>query len=363
MSGREFPIGGGWNFAAMFRPARPVRLPLVAAVASALALIAPFGDQVAADAVVTARPSAPAMSTAAPAKAATGKRAAAKPATTTAPSATGASPATAPATDAVVHSVSAATQADLAAYWTTARLASAHADETGTPAYQNAGRAVATAASFAGVPSVGALFTTSGGAGHYCTASVVDSPKGDLVMTAAHCVGGGSGGAFSDAFAFVPGYHDGQAPLGVWVPTSITVAGAWRRGSDPNSDVAFVTVRPAAGGSARLQDSTGANSLSLNAGYHNTVQPIGYPAGAADPVTCQTSTTEAMSGQLKFDCHGFFDGTSGGPLLADYDATAKTGAIVGDIGGYQQGGAYEYTSYSPAYGNAVGALYARAQLA
>src|ERR1700731_2819824 len=40
-----------------------------------------------------------------------------------------------------------------------------------------------------GQPAVGALFTTSKGrlGQHFCTASVVDSPAGDLLMTAAHC--------------------------------------------------------------------------------------------------------------------------------------------------------------------------------
>src|SRR5262249_44476971 len=50
----------------------------------------------------------------------------------------------------------------------------------------------AQAKAFAGTPAVGALFTTSGRndllGSHFCTASVVDSPHRDLVLTAAHCV-------------------------------------------------------------------------------------------------------------------------------------------------------------------------------
>ena len=43
---------------------------------------------------------------------------------------------------------------------------------------------------FAGTPAVGALFTISEGrlGSHFCTASVIDSPHHDLVITAAHCV-------------------------------------------------------------------------------------------------------------------------------------------------------------------------------
>jgi hypothetical protein len=66
---------------------------------------------------------------------------------------------------------------------------------------------------FAGTPAVGALFTTSAGrlGQHFCTASVVDSPAGDLVITAAHCVAGTSG-----TIEFVPGTTAATSPTGVW---------------------------------------------------------------------------------------------------------------------------------------------------
>src|SRR5881409_2205655 len=47
------------------------------------------------------------------------------------------------------------------------------------------------------VSPVGALFANGS---HFCTASVVHSTTGDLVLTAAHCV--------KDGMAFAPGYHD-----------------------------------------------------------------------------------------------------------------------------------------------------------
>ena len=62
-----------------------------------------------------------------------------------------------------------------------------------------------------GTPAVGALFTISGGqlGQHFCTASVVDSPVGDLVITAAHCLQGKQPGQV----AFVPEYHRHQRAL------------------------------------------------------------------------------------------------------------------------------------------------------
>jgi hypothetical protein len=46
-------------------------------------------------------------------------------------------------------------------------------------------------ATFGQTTTIGALFTLSPSgqlANHFCTASVVDSPAGDLVVTAAHCM-------------------------------------------------------------------------------------------------------------------------------------------------------------------------------
>jgi V8-like Glu-specific endopeptidase len=333
---------------------RRYRAALVMVLAGGIALFAPTADRLATDALSADGASTPAVS--APLSGTVGRAA-------STPMASSVKPLTIvakPASDAVVHQVSSQTRAALAAYWTPSRLAAAHADESGAPAYQAGPSGIPTASSFSGVPSVGALFSTTDGAAHFCTASVVNSPAGNLITTAAHCLGGGSGSSFQDSAVFVPEYHDGQAPLGIWVPETITVAHSWQQGSDTSLDIAFVTVTPASGGAARIQDLTGANTLDINRGYHQSIRSVGYPVGAAKPVACQANTVEAMTSQLRFDCHGFFDGTSGSPLLADYDAATRTGVIVGDIGGYERGGTVEYTSYSPAYGDAVGALYARA---
>lgn len=332
------------------------RAALVLALAGGVALFTPTADRLATGALSADR--APSTALSAPLSGTAGRVVA-----SSAPTPSSAKPVTIaakPASDAVVHQVASQTQAALAAYWTPSRLSAANAQESGAPAYQAGPGGIPTASSFSGVPSVGALFSTSGGAAHYCTASVVNSSAGNLITTAAHCLGGGSGSSFKDSVVFVPEYHDGQAPLGIWVPETITVARSWQHGSDTSLDVAFVTVRPVSGGATRIQDLTGANTLDINRGYHQSIRSVGYPVGAAKPVTCQANTVEAMTSQLRFDCHGFFGGTSGSPLLADYDSASHTGVIVGDIGGYEQGGNVEYTSYSPAYGDAVGALYARA---
>src|SRR5579859_7830432 len=70
---------------------------------------------------------------------------------------------------------------------------------------------------FAGTPAVGALFATTRGGGlgrHFCTASVVHSPRGDVLITAAHCVPPRA--ARGGQIAFVPGYSGGRAPYEIW---------------------------------------------------------------------------------------------------------------------------------------------------
>ena len=108
------------------------------------------------------------------------------------------------------------------------------------------------AASFDGLPQVGALFQGAWRSEpHFCTASVVDSPSGDVIVTAAHCLSG-------DArdLEFVPMYHDGQAPYGAWDVTGAYVSQRWLRDQDPQADFAFLTVRPQdSGGTQRTLQS------------------------------------------------------------------------------------------------------------
>ncbi len=114
-----------------------------------------------------------------------------------------------------------------------------------------------TARAIAGTPAVGALFTlTAGRLGpHFCTASVVSSPHGDLVLTAAHCVSGNT----SD-MVFVPGYDNGRAPYGLWTVQRVYADQAWQSAADPDDDAAFLQVTQP--GSVRpIQDVTGAEKL------------------------------------------------------------------------------------------------------
>ena len=211
---------------------------------------------------------------------------------------------------------------------------------------------------FGGTPAVGALFATSAGklSQHFCTASVINSPHGDLVITAAHCVTGTSG-----TVAFVPGYNDGKIPYGVWTVTKVYVDHAWSSSANQDDDVAILQVRQP-GSSVPIEDVTGAEQLGTGApATRELVQVIGYPDGTNQPITCQNWLKEPMTDQLEFDCGGYTDGTSGGPFLSKVDQATGQGTVIGVIGGYEQGGDTPQVSYSAVFGANVAALYRTAE--
>lgn len=223
------------------------------------------------------------------------------------------------------------------------------------------------AAAFAGVSQVGAMFSTSDGSisgqGHYCSGSVVNSPEGDIVVTAAHCVYDSSG-VYTD-IAFVPGYHDGQDPYGVWIPSAVIVPPQWTSTSDPNYDVAFLIVHEE-GSATKIQDMVGGDDLGLAPGYANLTQVVGYPESTEEPVSCTNYTSQfsdpsLSTPQLEFDCDNYPGGTSGGPFLQNVDTSTALGTVVGVIGGYEAGGDAPNVSYSVYFTDWVGSLFAQAE--
>jgi V8-like Glu-specific endopeptidase len=198
---------------------------------------------------------------------------------------------------------------------------------------------------------VGALFDLSGGSlgGHYCSASVVDSSAGDVLITAAHC-------AASGTLAFVPDYHSGEMPYGVWPIAQVVTDAQWRSAHDPDDDVAFLIVHRH-GSSTPIEKVTGAERLGIGQPTGQVARVIGYPSHADSPVICQNRVSAESSTQMRFDCANYPAGTSGGPFLVDVDPLTGKGMVIGVIGGYEQGGYTPSVSYSPAFGQRVEALF------
>jgi V8-like Glu-specific endopeptidase len=276
-----------------------------------------------------------------------------------------------PAASAVTLPVGSAAQSAAGAYWTPARMAAATAAGPASRSAPGASPGVSPAAQATpteppgvpnpvtgdGVPTVGALFYTTGTKAHFCTASVVNSPPLDLLLTAAHCVYGSSP---ATNIAYVPEYHASVTPYGIWPVSSVTVAAGWKQSHNPALDFAFLAVAAQAGTKKKIQQVTGGLHLAANTGYAHPVYVIGYNDTSGLPIGCATKSFEFKAGQMELYCNSFWDGTSGSPWIINIDHATGTGSVIGDIGGYEQGGDYAWASYSDYYSTALAQLYAEA---
>jgi V8-like Glu-specific endopeptidase len=205
---------------------------------------------------------------------------------------------------------------------------------------------------------VGALFEHDASGAHFCTASVVDSPGQDLLITAAHCISNGDGSGYKGDIVFIPDYNDGATPYGIWTPARLLVAPQWANSADPAYDVGFIVLQPHDG--ENIEQILGANQFGSDTGYQYRVRVTGYPSSAGTPITCVNWTSMESATQLEFDCDGYTGGTSGSPWVTGFDPRTHTGTIVGVIGGYQEGGDTPSVSYSPYFGSGIYQLYEQA---
>ncbi|MBB3604548.1 hypothetical protein FHT40_004226 [Mycolicibacterium sp. BK556] len=196
-------------------------------------------------------------------------------------------------------------------------------------------------------PEVGALFL-GGTDAHTCTASVVHSSTGDLILTAAHCLADGM------PATFVPGFNEKAAPDDVWTVGAVYLDPRWVGSQDPKADYAFARVSRADGGAV---ESVAGRALTLGVapGQPGAVTVVGYPEGVGGPpLGCDTTAATDADGYPAVRCGGLVDGTSGGPWI--------TGAtVVGVIGGRNGGGCQDDVSYSSPFDAATAALLTRAE--
>jgi hypothetical protein len=194
---------------------------------------------------------------------------------------------------------------------------------------------------------IGALFLGAGDL-HTCTAGVLDSKDGDLILTAAHCVAGGID------TTFVADFKDAADPADIWRVDSIYLDPRWVTNQDPLAD--FAILRVARDGAGTVEDEVGGGLTIGTAPKPGTmVNVTGYGLGVGGgPVGCKSETELAPGGFPSLPCGGLVDGTSGAPWT-----TGLT--VTGLIGGLDGGGCDENVSYSPPFDDGVVALLARAE--
>ncbi|MGW2597033.1 trypsin-like serine peptidase [Streptomyces klenkii] len=247
--------------------------------------------------------------------------------------------------------------ADADAYWTPERMAAAlpagrRAGGAGGPA--GAG-AVPPSHPFDGLPQVGTFFWTDGNnTGRFCGGTVVRSPRRNLAVSAAHCLRSPDP---KKRLTFVPQYHDGLKPHGVFPVEDIYIDQRYYDlGTDRGARWDYTVLRLGEREDGEdVQDAVGGFGLAIRPGYaHRDVRLIGYP-GSSDakypkPLDCSSSTRRYTSTDpnapgdfLEIACAGYVGGTSGGPFLVrDEDGYE----VIGVIGGYHTGGDTPDISYS-----------------
>lgn len=196
-------------------------------------------------------------------------------------------------------------------------------------------------------PRVGAIFP-DGENMHVCTASVLHSASGDLVLTAAHCLLGQS------RATFVPGFAGEAAPSEMWRIRQIYFDPRWIGSREPRADYAIARVHGA--GAESLERRVGsALVLGTAPAAGSRVTVMGYPAGVGGaPIACQGRTGVTDSGFPSLPCAGLVGGTSGAPWV-------NGSTVTGVIGGLDSGGCTENMSYSAPFDEHTAQLLARAE--
>jgi V8-like Glu-specific endopeptidase len=175
--------------------------------------------------------------------------------------------------------------------------------------------------------TMGKVFFVSNGADFQCSGTVVNTPGGDAVWTAAHCLHTGRGGAPVSNWAFVPAYDSdlpNPEPYGMWNAATLFPAMGWVLNSDMAEDMGVAIMLPNGSGT-HIARQVGGQGLTANALLNVTENAFGYPAerpytggrlmkctGASAsqyPVWAQTVTVPCT----------MTDGSSGGGWLLNYD--------------------------------------------
>jgi Trypsin len=196
-------------------------------------------------------------------------------------------------------------------------------------------------------PRVGAIFLGAGTL-HSCSGAVLDSPRGDLILTAAHCLAEGVD------TTFVAGCNNAAEAEQLWKVDAVYLDRRWVRDEDPLADFAIARVSRDGGGS--VEEQAGGGLALGHAPKPGTVVTVtGYGLGeGGGPVGCRATTTTSTAGFPSLSCAGFVDGTSGAPWIAGP-------VVIGLIGGLDGGGCDDSVSYSPPFDGQIARLLRRAE--
>ena len=226
-------------------------------------------------------------------------------------------PRPAPAHAVLAHdgAVTASQQRATVRYWTRARMKAAipvgsaartSAAATARSAWldgDSAGQGLRWVHDGAAEQTTGKVFFTLNGTDYVCSGTAISSPRSDVVLTAAHCVGD-SDGDWAANWTFVPDYQGGTEPYGSFTARRFFVSPQWAGAGEDTPraeeyDVAFVTVNattasgaaagtptprlPPNGSTPRLQAGTSAPRLATAEPLPTLTATPGPPTASGRP--------------------------------------------------------------------------------
>jgi V8-like Glu-specific endopeptidase len=201
----------------------------------------------------------------------------------------------------------------------------------------------------------------NGGLGR-CSATSVNAPNLSVVLTAGHCVHQGRHW-FDHKWVFVPGYHYGIRPFGVFAARWLGSTPGWVSSENENFDVGAAVVSPNERGQ-KLAAAVGAAGIAWNLSPRQVFDVYGYPVEEPfDGATLRSCL------QTPFEGHDITSFLSPGPLDLAVQCNVTGGAsgggwlIAGNtLNGITTNGYSDdpTSDFGPYFGRAVGRLFREA---
>lgn len=155
-----------------------------------------------------------------------------------------------------------------------------------------------------------------------CSGTAVHSPNRSVVITAGHCVHR-FGRWFNRDWIFVPGYHDGVRPFGVFVAKWLGATSSWVTWESENADVGAAVVSRNEQGQT-LTEAVGGYDIAFGLSPRQIFDVHGYPA--APPFD---GTTQRLCADAPFLGHDIFSFLQPGPLNLALSCKVTGGASGG----------------------------------
>ncbi len=195
-----------------------------------------------------------------------------------------------------------------------------------------------------------------------CSGTSVNAANFSVVFTAGHCVHEGRHW-FDRKWVFVPGYHYGIRPFGVFVAKWLGSTPGWIGSQNENFDVGAAVVSRNERGQ-KLGAAVGGTGIAWNLSPRQLFDVYGYPV--EEPFD---GATLRLCPQTRFEGHDITSFLSPGPLDLAVECTVTGGAsgggwlISGDTLNGVTSSAFPEdpeTDFGPYFGSAVGRLYREA---